>query len=103
MKRAFTVYYDTSEFSTDNKEMIYTITPSKYFEGETELVKSCILRDCCQHFITAYNDGDPLSPEQLGGEYVGYAHVDRSISCDQDNTIIEKEARNGTDKAEQDL
>ena len=90
MKRAFTVYYDASDFATDNEAMLYKITSSKSFEGEDELIKAFILRDCSQHFTTAYNDGDPLSLEQLDGGYVGYAH---------DETTIEKEARNETDNA----
>ena len=70
MKRAFTVYYDDSNWNPDDEAMIYKMETSRYFEWENKLVKASILRDCSEHFMKAYNDGDPLSLEQLGGQYI---------------------------------
>ena len=63
MKRAFTVYYDDSEWDPVAKAMIYKFETGKYFEGESALVRADILKDCSEHFMKAYNDGDPLSQE----------------------------------------
>ena len=63
MKRAFTIYYDDSAWNPDDKAMIYKIETGKYFEGESALVRADILKDCSEHFMKAYNDGDPLSQE----------------------------------------
>ena len=69
MKRAFTIYYDDSEWNPEDEAMIYKYETGKYFDGESAPVRASILRDCSEHFLKAYNDGDPLSLEQLGGEY----------------------------------
>ena len=70
MKRAFTIYYDDSEWNPEDEAMIYKYETGKYFDGESAPVRASILRDCSEHFMKAYNDGDPLSLEQLGGQYI---------------------------------
>jgi len=69
MKRAFTIYYDDSEWNPEDEAMIYKYETGKYFDGESAPVRASILMDCYEHFMKAYNNGDPLSLEKLGGEY----------------------------------
>ena len=65
MKRAFTIYYDDSEWDTEYQGVIYKYETGKYFDGESAPVRASILRDFIDHFMKQYNDGDPLSLEQL--------------------------------------
>jgi len=72
MKRAFTIYYDDSEWDTEYQGVIYKYETGKYFDGESASIRACVLSDLADHFKKAYNDGDPLSLEQLVGEEINH-------------------------------
>jgi hypothetical protein len=61
MKRAFTIYYDDSLWNPEDEAMIYKYETGKYFDGESAPVRASILMDCYEHFMRAYNNGDPLT------------------------------------------
>ena len=72
MRRAFTIYYDDREWEPEYQEMIYKHETGKYFDGESASIRACVLSDLADHFKKAYNDGDPLSLEQLVGEEINH-------------------------------
>jgi len=52
--------------------VIYKYETGKYFDGESASIRACVLSDLADHFKKAYNDGDPLSLEQLVGEEINH-------------------------------
>jgi hypothetical protein len=65
MKRAFTIYYDDSEWDPEYQAMIYKHETGKYFDGESASIRARVLSDLADHFKKAYNGGSPLTLEQL--------------------------------------
>ena len=68
MKRAYTIYYDDSGWSPKYNAMIYKYETGKYFDEESEPVRASILYDLSDHFMRQYNDGDPMSIDQLADQ-----------------------------------